>query len=65
MRPAMYSGARSGSIRPAKMWLKNRTARAAIVKGLISQLTTSVMTSPFGFCPTALSEPKSIAIIIG
>jgi hypothetical protein len=61
----MYSGALSGSIRPAKTCSKNSTARAAIVKGLISQLMTSVITRPLGRRPTALSEPKSIAIIIG
>ena len=36
-----------------------------MVKGLISQLIVSVITSPFGRRPTALSEPRSMAIIIG
>ena len=36
-----------------------------MVKGLISQLITSVMTKPFGRWPTTLSEPKSMAIIMG
>ncbi len=34
-------------------------------KGLISQLITSAMTSPFGRRPTSPGEPKSMAIIIG
>jgi hypothetical protein len=61
----MYSGAFAGSISPANRWLKNNTPSAAIVKGLISQLMTRVMTSPFGLRPTSFSEPKSMAIIIG
>ena len=36
-----------------------------MVKGLISQLITSVMTSPLGFRPMSLMLPKSTPTIIG
>ncbi len=36
-----------------------------MVKGLISQLITSVITSPFGFLPISLMLPKSTPTIIG
>ena len=63
--PAMYSGTFAGSIHPANRWLKNSTASAAMVKGLISQLITSVITNPSGRCPTSRNERKSLAVIIG
>ena len=46
--PAMYSLADCGSTQGAKTCSKNSTASAAIVKGLTSQLTTSVSTRPRG-----------------
>ena len=45
--------------------LANNTPSAAIVNGLISQLTTSVIHKPFGFFPTSLSDAKSTFTIIG
>ena len=63
--PAMYSLADCGSTQGAKITLKNSTPSAAMVKGLMSQFTTSVSTSPRGFLPTSLMDDQSIWIIIG
>jgi hypothetical protein len=61
----MYCPALAGSIRPAKTCSKNSTPSAAMVKGLISQFTTSVMTSPFGRSWMRRRLEKSTATIIG
>ena len=61
----MYSVADRGSTQPAKITLKNSQPNAAIVNGLISQLTTSVSIRPLGFLPTSLRAEKSICTIIG
>jgi len=63
--PAMYCCADCGSTQGANRCWKNSTPSAAIVKGLISQLTTSVSTSPRGRRPTFLIDDQSIWIIIG
>jgi hypothetical protein len=47
------------------MYWKNSTPSAAIVKGLISQLTTSVSIRPRACLPTSFTACQSIWIIIG
>ena len=61
----MYSLADWGSTQGANRYWKNSTPSAAMVKGLMSQLTTSVSSSPRGFWPTSLTALQSIWIIIG
>ncbi len=63
--PAMYSLADAGSTQGANRYWKNSTPSAAIVNGLISQLTTSVSASPPGRLPTSFTALQSIWIIIG
>ena len=63
--PAMYSLADCGSTHGAKMYWKNSTPRAAMVKGLMSQFTTRVSSSPCGRLPTSLMARQSTWIIIG
>ena len=46
----MYSVAVWGSTQSANITRKNSHPSAAMVKGLISQLTTRVRTRPRGFC---------------
>ncbi|MNT90198.1 hypothetical protein D3C72_2310570 [compost metagenome] len=57
--------ASSGETRSANTCWKNSTPRIAMVKGLISQLTTSVTHRPLGLRPTSFSEAKSMLTIIG
>ncbi len=61
----MYWLAVAGSTQGANTCSKNSTASAAIVKGLMSQLTTSVNARPRGLRPTARTDAKSICTIIG
>ena len=61
----MYPSASSGGIQSANTDLKNRTPSAAMVKGLISQLTTRVIRRPRGCSATRFRLEKSTAIIIG
>ena len=63
--PAMYSLAVCASTMSAKNTLKNNQPNAAIVKGLINQLITSVKIKPFGFLLTSLMDEKSTCTIIG
>ena len=63
--PAIYSFADCGSTQSAKKPLKNSHPKAAIVKGLINQLMTSVNANPLGLLPTSLMDEKSIWIIMG
>jgi len=63
--PAMYSLADCGSTQGAKTYWKKNTPSAAMVKGLMSQLTTSVSSRPRGFLPTSFTAVQSIWIIIG
>ncbi|MDT4848451.1 hypothetical protein FQZ97_825400 [compost metagenome] len=63
--PAMYSLADCGSTKGANRYLKNSTPSAAMVKGLMSQLITTVSIRPCGFLPTSRTAAKSIWIIIG
>ena len=65
MTPAIYCCASSGEISPAKTTSKNNTPKAAIENGLTSQLTTNVITSPFGRSPIWRKAPKSTPTIIG
>ena len=65
MSPATYCVASSGAMEGAKTTSKNSTASAAMVKGLISQFTASVMRRPFGCRATPATAPKSTPIIIG
>jgi hypothetical protein len=61
----MYCPAVSGSMKGAKIHSKNSTPRAAMVKGLISQFTVSVMIMPLGRSCTRARLEKSTATIIG
>ena len=61
----MYSWASAGSIHGAKTNSKKNTPSTAMVKGLISQLTTMVTTSPLGRSPMWLRLAKSTLTIIG
>src|SRR5690554_8229256 len=63
--PAIYSLADCGSTRSTNKILKNNQPKAAMVKGLISQLTTKVNSKPLGRRPTSLTAEKSICTIIG
>ena len=63
--PAIYCPAVPGSMKGAKISSKNRRPSAAMVNGLISQLTVSVITSPLGRSWMRASDEKSTATIIG
>ena len=63
--PAMYLLADCGSTNGANTDWKNSTPRAALVKGLIGLLMTSVSTSPRGFLHASLTANQSIWIIMG
>ena len=63
--PAIYSCADAGSTKSANSTLKNNQPKAAMVKGLINQLMTTVSNNPLGFRPTSFMEEKSICTIIG
>ncbi len=65
MTPAMYWSASAGLIQAEKMWRKNSQPMSAIEKGLTSQFTNSVTSSPRGFSWTCRRAPKSTFIIIG
>ena len=61
----MYCCASCGAIQGANTWSKNSTASSAMVKGLISQFTTSVISSPLGCRATPPMAAKSTLTIIG
>jgi len=61
----MYWPLVPGSMKGAKTQSKNSTPRAAMVKGLMSQFTASVMIMPLGRSCTRASDRKSTATIIG
>src|SRR5690554_5344767 len=65
MAPAKYSLAMAAGSNGSKTTMKKNQAIANIVKGLISQFTVVVITSPLGCFPTLLIELKSICNIIG
>ena len=63
--PARYSRAISSGIKALKKMKKNSQATANMLKGLISQLTVSVIVKPLGILMAFTMLPKSIFSIIG
>ena len=65
MVPAMYWLASAGEIHAEKTWRKKNQEITAMENGLTIQLTKRVISTPFGFLPTARIAVKSTFIIMG
>jgi hypothetical protein len=65
MAPATYSRASPASIIGRKITCRKSQAKKNIVNGLMSQFTTRVMVSPFGWRRTPRMLAKSICTIMG